>query len=217
MKKRKTLAKKVILCVTIGFLLTASMSTVTYADGFDENAEESEAVLRSSSKEVITDTTGEWKSWEGRWWYEYPDGSCIKDAWLFIGEKYYYFDDEGWMVTGWLQLDSVWYYLADNGCRASGLFKVGETWYYSDLDGVMQTGWIHLNDGWHYFYEGGSMAVGWLQIGETKYYTDANGVMQTGWQNIDGNYYYFYEGGSCLLYTSRSPRDRQKSRMPSSA
>ena len=61
MKKRKTLAKKVILCVTIGFLLTASMSTVTYADGFDENAEESEAVLRSSSKEVITDTTGEWK------------------------------------------------------------------------------------------------------------------------------------------------------------
>ena len=26
-----------------------------------------------------------------------------------------------------------------------------------------------------------------------------------------------YQGGSCLLYTSPSPRDRQKSRMPSSA
>ena len=28
---------------------------------------------------------------------------------------------------------------------------------------------------------------------------------------------YFIEGGRCLLYTSPSPRDRQKSRMPSSA
>ena len=27
----------------------------------------------------------------------------------------------------------------------------------------------------------------------------------------------FFSGGSCLLYTSPSPRDRQKSRMPSSA
>ena len=27
----------------------------------------------------------------------------------------------------------------------------------------------------------------------------------------------YYEGTSCLLYTSPSPRDRQKSRMPSSA
>ena len=28
---------------------------------------------------------------------------------------------------------------------------------------------------------------------------------------------YYYLKGSCLLYTSPSPRDRQKSRMPSSA
>ena len=32
-----------------------------------------------------------------------------------------------------------------------------------------------------------------------------------------GYYYYYYDTYDCLLYTSPSPRDRQKSRMPSSA
>ena len=30
-------------------------------------------------------------------------------------------------------------------------------------------------------------------------------------------YFFYYNSGICLLYTSPSPRDRQKSRMPSSA
>ena len=34
---------------------------------------------------------------------------------------------------------------------------------------------------------------------------------------VDGKDYFFVSPKSCLLYTSPSPRDRQKSRMPSSA
>ena len=42
----------------------------------------------------------------------------------------------------------------------------------------------------------------------TYYCNDENGCDSTYWNSLDT---------SCLLYTSPSPRDRQKSRMPSSA
>ena len=44
------------------------------------------------------------------------------------------------------------------------------------------------------------------QVGESK----TTSVDQLGWKE-------FYGDKRCLLYTSPSPRDRQKSRMPSSA
>ena len=41
----------------------------------------------------------------------------------------------------------------------------------------------------------------------------------TNWNDLSGNGFNFEldSSGICLLYTSPSPRDRQKSRMPSSA
>ena len=36
-------------------------------------------------------------------------------------------------------------------------------------------------------------------------------------QKMHEGFYYFIQYEACLLYTSPSPRDRQKSRMPSSA
>ena len=42
-------------------------------------------------------------------------------------------------------------------------------------------------------------------------------VVSTGNDTITYNKHRFVQGQSCLLYTSPSPRDRQKSRMPSSA
>ena len=44
-----------------------------------------------------------------------------------------------------------------------------------------------------------------------------NRFRETAFQFISGSLDLSWEGGSCLLYTSPSPRDRQKSRMPSSA
>ena len=53
---------------------------------------------------------------------------------------------------------------------------------------------------------GGTTTRGFFEIGVVTGYSE-------GWCfNFDGT-----QEGSCLLYTSPSPRDRQKSRMPSSA
>ena len=54
----------------------------------------------------------------------------------------------------------------------------------------------------------GGTVIGGLWIGEVDYRATATGIRVPG--NIGGN-------RDCLLYTSPSPRDRTRSRMPSSA
>ena len=48
---------------------------------------------------------------------------------------------------------------------------------------------------------------------------DGSGEDQDRWEGVRGREgpEYFRHGGACLLYTSPSPRDRTRSRMPSSA
>ena len=46
---------------------------------------------------------------------------------------------------------------------------------------------------------------------------DADKIVSETLNNCDDGELYLEESKSCLLYTSPSPRDRQKSRMPSSA
>lgn len=41
-----------------------------------------------------------WKSDSKGWWFEYPDGTYPKGQWLKINGDWYYFDEDGYMVTG---------------------------------------------------------------------------------------------------------------------
>ena len=62
---------------------------------------------------------GTWKQGEdGRWWYEHneadEDGKkYTTNNWEKINDKWYYFDEEGWMKTGWLEKNGKWYYFDD--------------------------------------------------------------------------------------------------------
>lgn len=75
-----------------------------------------------------------------RWWYRHEDGSYTSNDFETIGGKTYYFDAEGWMITGWKQLGEDWYYFDASGAMVTGAW-VGN--YYLDEDGVMATDtWI---------------------------------------------------------------------------
>lgn len=45
-----------------------------------------------------------------RWWWKQEDGTWPSSQWLQIDGKWYYFDSQGYMVTGWHCLDGIWYY-----------------------------------------------------------------------------------------------------------
>ena len=151
-------------------------------------------------------TPGYWMQSKGGWWFEYEDGTYAV-GYQYIetnGEgEFYYFDQNGWMVTGWhwgsefVELlyggyipegVSSWLYFKDSGAMAFGWEKVGGSWYYLDPD--MLVGWWDIDGAWYFMNGSGAMETGWLNQGGTWYYLAASGAMQTGWQWIGNAWYY---------------------------
>ena len=107
----------------------------------------------------------------------YTQGSWLKNA-----DAWYFTDNSGNNVTGWVKTNSGWYYF------------LPET-------GKMATGWQLINGQRYYFNTAsdgaeGSMRTGWLQQSGTWYFLSnkndqTEGAVQTGWQWIDGKCYYF--------------------------
>ena len=113
---------------------------------------------------------------ETYWYYYGNDGKCAVSEWQNIDGKSYYFNEDGHMQTGKLELDGYIYYLGEEG------------------DGVMKTGWVQLeNDNedsdqdivWHYFDNKGRMVINQLDRKiDGNYYTFEDGILQTGWYKL---------------------------------
>ena len=94
------------------------------------------------------------------WWILNPDGSYPKSQWLWMNNRWYYFNQEGYMFTGWLFYNNAWYYFEE---------KEGSE------QGKMSVGWKEIRGFWYYFSE---------EVGAE------NGKMRTGWQELKGKWYY---------------------------
>lgn len=110
------------------------------------------------------------------WYYYGSNGKAVVSKWQNIEGKNYYFNEDGHMQTGKLELDGYTYYLG------------------AEDDGVMKTGWVMLENEdenldqefvWHYFDNRGRMVMNQIdrKIGG-DYYTFENGIMQTGWYKL---------------------------------
>ena len=82
--------------------------------------------------------SGTWQREQNGWWYRKADGSYPVNDWLKDGESWYYFNQDGYMKTGWFQYDGIWYYLEENGA-ATGWKEIDHEWYYFDPTGRMYT------------------------------------------------------------------------------
>ena len=110
------------------------------------------------------------------WWIQNPDGTYPKAQWLWINNRWYYFNQEGYMFTGWLFYNNAWYYFEEK--------EGGE-------QGKMSLGWKEIRSFWYYFSE---------EVGAE------NGKMRTGWQEVKGKWYYLNqdvgaENGKMLFNT----------------
>ena len=166
------------------------------------------------------DSNGLWQqnSWvnNGKWLYRYGDGTYAQNKFEVINGSTYYFDADGYMVTGWSAIESNWYYFNASGCMVTNAW-VGN--YYLGSDGVMarntwidnvyvdasglrqQNGWIY-NGRWWYRYGDGSYPCSKFDVinGSTYYFDDA-GYMVTGWKSIESNWYYFNASGCMVTNT----------------
>ena len=136
--------------------------------------------------------------------------SPYSPGWNEIDGNYYYADENGILVHGWLLLSGKQYYLdPETGVMQIGWKEIEGNWYYFKTNGSMITGWKILSGNTYYFDENGVMLTGWQTIKNRngdpyKYYFDADGVMQTGWQtikNAKGVEYKYYFGSNGAMRT----------------
>ena len=129
------------------FQSDSTMATNTWIDNYYVDA----SGVWIPNKEKPTD---KWITSGNRKWYRHADGSYTKNDWEVIDGKYYRFDKDGWMVTGWQKLGNVTYYMD----KTTGE-RYGEGWH-----------WIDGNC--YYMNANGEMAVDtWID----GYYVDESG------------------------------------------
>lgn len=147
---------------------------------------------------VVAHAEGEtgWKKDSHGWYYVYSEGSYYSGETVRINGKLYCFDDEGYMVTGWIaDSDGTSYRYADsNGViKEDGwLLYKGEYYYFSWC--YMQTGLREIDEIKYYFAEDGHMIKGWYKDSYGDYYLAyKNGHVVNGWYLENGKYYYINE------------------------
>lgn len=118
-------------------------------------------------------TSGTWEKTDDKWKLKLDNETYACSQWAMLGEKWYLFDENGYMVTGWKKSNSKWYLLSQSG--------------------EMVTGWQLVDGKWYWLEPSGEMATGWKWIGEKCYYLDTSGAMISNTTTPDG--YFVNEKG----------------------
>lgn len=153
------------------------------------------SVLAAFSVTTTALAANEWKQEGEKWYYLDARDSKVTDKWMNINGKYYHFDSNGAMQSGWFYEDDDIYYLGD---KADGYMRTGWRCLSYDEENQPEEGEISASstpgDGteWFYFNEkgkavhaDGSDEYKKQTIGDKKYYFDENGVMATGWSAVE--------------------------------
>ena len=169
-----------------------------------------------SVNERLTSQLGIWTVDSHGWRYTSNDGKEAVDEGLLINGNEYFFDNNGYMETGWTEHNDSRYYLsyaghvttgwitdeekrfhlADDGTMATGWTRIDNKNYFFGEDGALTSGWVLLDGTYYYINEDGMAHIGWLEDNSKFYYLDTNGKMQTGWLQEDGFWYYLDDTGA---------------------
>lgn len=88
------------------------------------------------------------------YWYYFENGKPVT-GWRTIEGHKYWFDDDGLMHTGWIEVGGIWFYTNYDIGVITGLNQLnwvgGTDWFYFDEEGRMQTGWKVVNGTECYF------------------------------------------------------------------
>ena len=143
-------------------------------------------------------------------------GFQAKNAFIKYAGNYYYFDKEGYMLTGRQDIDGKTYFFLPNGVqlRDSIYQQDGKYYYFGSFgeqykDGyfvfdVPKEGTSETEAKFRYFSPTGEMAVGLTYAGGGLQYFDENGFQAKGTKYVtpDGKLY-FFDKNSGNAYTNR--------------
>ncbi len=178
---------------------SSSSSSKSHSDKESDDKEQNESSVedKKSQNNSVNENNIEKQGWisttEG---WKYIESGKPVVGWKNTGDKWYYMNNEGIMMTGWQMVNNKWYYLNDSGDMATGWKLDNNKWYYLNESGDMADGWKLVNDKWYYLNGSGDMATGWKLDNNKWYYLNESGDMATGWKEINGVWYYLNSDGS---------------------
>lgn len=195
--------------------INAGMAFIDIHGDIDMVFAEGKVTIKHAGKSYTAEVPYQGKMLKASWekgskgmWYRYPDGTWAT-GWALIDKKWYYFDKDGWMLTGWRELPwsqskkkngKDWFFFNQKtGAMLTGWhvlsWSQGTSTFCFDENGVMLTGWKWLTKdgktGWYYFENSGAMHTGWIFDDGSWFYLGADGKMVTGWVT--------YKGRKCYL------------------
>ena len=108
------------------------------------------------------------------WYYYGNNGKRIVSKWQSIDNKWYYFNEDGYMLTGKVEIDGATYYLGEDGSRKTGWVQLLEedddyeeefSWYYFNSNGKMVENEVDKKiNGEYYTFINGRLQTGWVQV-----------------------------------------------------
>jgi len=182
-------------CMVTG---TVEIDGVTYT--FDDNG-----VMISEGEEVPDEPESEQLGWvyeDGKWYYFDEDGNMVTDAWRKDSLGWCYLGSDGAMVTNcWLEDSKGWCYIGANGyCETNCWKQDSHGWLYLDSEGSMtKNQWVMTDGYWYYLDAEGYMATNcWRKDSYGWCYLGSNGAMLTNCWAIDSKgWCYIGANGYC--------------------
>lgn len=140
-------------------------------------------------------------------WVEEPEGIRYEQengeyavGFADIDGKRYYFDGEGYLVTGKFQVkdgDTKSYYYADqDGVVQIGIIRTKKELYKTDETGKILTGFVEIEGERYYFNDKAELVRGWFKLDVDWYYANEDGIIMTGFLELDGYRYYLNPDGT---------------------
>ena len=135
----------------------------------------------------------------------YVDGKRVKGLYESEGATYF-FNEQGFMQTGWVEFAEGWRYFAEDGKMVTGWLQIGNVWYYlAPETGIMfDDGLAIIGKSTYYFYDWGGMASDWWYEDEAGdwYFFGGSGAMKAAqWLEWKGDWYYLTESGRMAVDT----------------
>ena len=151
----------------------------------------------------------------GKYYFNPKTGARVENCWYKIDSAYYYFDKNGVLQTGWINVNGKRYYSNASGKRVTGWQQNidGRKYFFNKNTGVMETGWKYSNGKYFYLnpnknaYSYGAALTGWQKIGGSWYYFNAPRCdRHAGWL-VENDKKYYFDKKTGKMYTGRHTID----------
>ena len=187
------------------FMHNATMHSGYLTEAYHDGSETHYMTIDSG----VIKETNDWVKYDGAWYF-WRDGDILKNGIYDIGGKKYYFNYNGEMQVGRIEMyDSNTSYLTDSSgalINTPEWNKYKNNWYYMNADGsVRKNEFIKDGNDLYYVDSEGKMVTGDFYFNGNSYHTDSDGViLKNDWYQEGYDWYYAGEDGALLTHSWKS-------------